>query len=441
MKFKLLTIFPEMLEAVLDTSILARARRSGAIETQVIDIRPFSRNKHKNTDDAPFGGGAGMVMTPQPTLDALRFACGEHFRGRRIYLSPRGERFTQKKAEELSRCEELVLLCGHYEGLDQRVIDLAIDEEISVGDYVLTGGELGALIITDAVARLLPGVLGCDESSVDESFSSGLLEYPQYTRPREIEGLLVPEVLLNGNQKQIDRWRRDEALRVTRERRPDLLETALLDKDDRALLRAWENKTEKPRVCVLSENAERAQLFWSRMIEESRSALAAGTLEQCDCLIVLDGKEPEDFFRPRTFLPRPPRNSELQAAQDRGLQLCGFSPYAFDYNILRRAGDEGLKEALLTGLSDADFVCLALRLLPIRRLKPGVADWGKSRRALKKPGESPRALLTFSDGCREEHALNAQSQALVRALCAFAQFGTPPVPFELERDAAGFIGP
>ena len=237
MKFKILTIFPDMVNSVLHESILGRAIDAGIIEAEAVDIRPFSQNKHKNTDDAPFGGGAGMVMLAQPIVDAMEFAAGENFRGKRLYLSPRGKTLTQKKVEELAKEEELILLCGHYEGVDQRAIDLVIDEEISVGDYVLTGGELGALIVADAVSRLIPGVLGCEDSSVDESFSSGLLEYPQYTRPREFRGLSVPDVLLGGNQADINRWRRDEALRVTFERRPEMLDHILLDKHDHALMR------------------------------------------------------------------------------------------------------------------------------------------------------------------------------------------------------------
>lgn len=238
MKFKILTIFPDMVNAVLRESILGRAIASGAIEAEAIDIRPYSRNKHKNTDDAPFGGGAGMVMLAQPIVDAMEAAMGEGFRGKRVYLSPRGATLTQKKVEQLAKEEEIILLCGHYEGVDQRAIDLVIDEEISVGDYVLTGGELGALIVVDAVSRLVPGVLGSADSSVDESFSSGLLEYPQYTRPREFRGLSVPQVLLNGNQAHIDRWRRDEALRVTFERRPEMLRGIARDKRDHEVLRA-----------------------------------------------------------------------------------------------------------------------------------------------------------------------------------------------------------
>ena len=238
MKIKVLTIFPDMLRPMLSESILGRAIQAGLIDVELYDIRAYSLNKHHNTDDYPFGGGPGMVMMAQPIVDAMEDAMGEGFRGKRIYLSPRGRTFTQKVAEELSREDELILLCGHYEGVDQRAIDLVVDEELSIGDFVLTGGELGALVVIDAVARLIPGVLGSDESSEDESFSSGLLEYPQYTRPREFRGLTVPEVLLNGDHAKIARWRRDQALTLTRARRPEMLENVTLDKKDRALLAA-----------------------------------------------------------------------------------------------------------------------------------------------------------------------------------------------------------
>ena len=242
MKIKVLTIFPEMLRPMLEESILKRAIDAGLIDVELIDIRPFSELKHKNTDDYPFGGGPGMVMLAQPIVDAVESCTGEGFHGRRLYLSPRGRTFTQAMAEELAKEEELLLLCGHYEGVDQRAIDLVIDEEVSIGDYVLTGGELGALVIIDAVARLIPGVLGSDESSQDESFSSGLLEYPQYTRPREFRGLAVPEVLLSGDHAKIARWRRDRALQLTYERRPELLEGVELDKKDRLFMQALREK-------------------------------------------------------------------------------------------------------------------------------------------------------------------------------------------------------
>jgi tRNA (guanine37-N1)-methyltransferase len=233
MTFKVLTIFPEMLRPMLEGSILGRAIAQGLIKVELIDIRPYSGRKHKNTDDEPFGGGAGMVMLAQPIVDAIE---ANPVNGRRIYLSPRGRTLNQRIVEELSRDEEILLLCGHYEGVDQRALDLAIDEELSIGDYVLTGGELGALVVIDAVSRLIPGVLGKAESSVDESFSSGLLEYPQYTRPREYRGLTVPDVLVNGNHAEINRWRRSESLRLTTARRPELLEGVSLDKKDRAFL-------------------------------------------------------------------------------------------------------------------------------------------------------------------------------------------------------------
>lgn len=237
MRIKILTIFPEMFESVLSASILGRARRLKLIEVTCVDIRPFSDKKHKNTDDYPFGGGAGMVMTAQPIRDAVRAVTGPDFHGRRIYLGPRGQALTQQKARELAREEELVLLCGHYEGVDQRALDACVDEEISIGDYILTGGELAAMVLTDCVARLIPGVLGSAESPEEESFSEGLLEYPQYTRPRVFEGVAVPEVLLNGDHAKIRAWRREQALLATRKHRPDLLEKAALTDQDRKFLR------------------------------------------------------------------------------------------------------------------------------------------------------------------------------------------------------------
>jgi len=226
MKITILTIFPEMFTP-LHESILGRAQKAGLLDIREVDIRSYSKNKHHNTDDAPYGGGAGMVMLAQPIVDAIRDVQGENFSGRRIYLSPRGETLTQKKVEELAKEEELILLCGHYEGVDQRALDLCIDEEISIGDYVLTGGELGAMVLVDAVARLIPGVLGCEESAQTESFSSGLLEHPQYTRPREFEGLMVPEPLLNGNHAHIMDWQLSESLYLTLKKRPEMAKAYL----------------------------------------------------------------------------------------------------------------------------------------------------------------------------------------------------------------------
>ena len=236
MKITILTIFPEMFESVLNASILGRAREQGLVEVQCVDIRPFSDRKHKNTDDYPFGGGAGMVMLAQPIMDAMASVTGEGFQGRRIFMGPRGTTLTTAKARELAKEEELVILCGHYEGVDQRVLDSCIDEEISIGDYILTGGELAAMVLTDCVARFIPGVLGSAESPEEESFSDGLLEYPQYTRPRELNGMTVPEVLLSGDHARIKAWRRQESLRTTKRFRPDLLEKAeLTDKEKRLL--------------------------------------------------------------------------------------------------------------------------------------------------------------------------------------------------------------
>ena len=236
MKITILTIFPEMFESVLNSSILGRAREQGLIEVECVDIRPFSDRKHKNTDDYPFGGGAGMVMLAQPIMDAMASVTGESFSGRRIYMGPRGTTLTTAKARELAKEEHLVLLCGRYEGVDQRALDACIDEEISIGDYILTGGELAAMVLTDCVSRFIPGVLGSGESAEEESFSDGLLEYPQYTRPRELNGMEVPEVLLSGDHAKIKAWRRQESLRATKKFRPDLLEKAELTDKEKKLL-------------------------------------------------------------------------------------------------------------------------------------------------------------------------------------------------------------
>lgn len=221
MKIKILTIFPQMFDSVLSASILGRAREQGLLDVQCIDIRPFSDRKHKNTDDYPFGGGAGMVMMPQPIGSAIEAVDPGH-RARRIFLSPRGRTFTQRIAVELAKERDIVLLCGHYEGVDQRVIDMYIDEELSIGDYVLTGGELPAMVVCDCVARYVEGVIS-GESLKDESFSNGLLEYPQYTRPAVYKGVSVPEVLLSGNHGEVDKWRQEQSLDITRKNRPDLL--------------------------------------------------------------------------------------------------------------------------------------------------------------------------------------------------------------------------
>ena len=202
-------------------SILGRAQSSGKLNIEVVNIRNFAENKHFKCDDYPFGGGAGMVMMPQPIGSAIKAVDPEH-RAHRVYLSPKGTTFSQDKAFALKEYEHLILLCGHYEGVDQRVIDLYIDEEISIGDYVLTGGELPAMVVCDCIARYVDGVIS-DTSLVDETFGENGLEYPQYTRPAVYEGKAVPEVLLSGNHAKIDKWRREQSERLTKEKRPDLL--------------------------------------------------------------------------------------------------------------------------------------------------------------------------------------------------------------------------
>ena len=237
MRINILTIFPEMFEP-LRQSMLGRAVEKGILDIRVIDIRDYTLDKHNRVDDTPYGGGAGMVMQVQPILDAFRAqGCG----GDVIYMSPRGELLSGDIARELSEKEEVTILCGHYEGVDQRALDALRAREISIGDYVLTGGELPAMVLIDTVARFISGVLASEESVLDESVYSGLLEYPQYSKPREYEGMGVPDVLLSGNHGEIDRWRWEQSLELTAERRPDLMEKYLsqpheLTKKERAVL-------------------------------------------------------------------------------------------------------------------------------------------------------------------------------------------------------------
>lgn len=216
----ILTLFPDIFTP-LKESVIGRAVKAEKVEIRVTDIRDYTLDKHKKCDDYTFGGGAGMVLMPQPVASAIEAIDPEH-KARRIYMSPKGKTFTQKMVPELLSYERLLLLCGHYEGVDQRVIDLYIDEEISIGDYVLTGGELPAMVVSDAVCRYIDGVLSND-SLTDETFTGDTLEYPQYTRPREFMGLTVPEVLLSGNHAEIDKWRKNESLALTKKMRPDLI--------------------------------------------------------------------------------------------------------------------------------------------------------------------------------------------------------------------------
>ena len=224
MRFEVLTLFPEMLTGVFESSIIGRANQAGLISVACTDIRSFTKDKHRRVDDTPYGGGYGMVMQCQPVVDCIR-AVKASLTGstRVIYMSPQGRLFDNKVVKELASYDNLVLLCGHYEGIDERIIELEVDEELSVGNYVLTGGELAAAIVVDAIARTVEGVLPANECFEDESLEGGLLEYPQYTRPRVFEGLEVPEVLLGGNHALIAKWRAERSLERTVKKRPDLL--------------------------------------------------------------------------------------------------------------------------------------------------------------------------------------------------------------------------
>ncbi|MBM6618468.1 tRNA (guanosine(37)-N1)-methyltransferase TrmD [Bacillus suaedaesalsae] len=224
MRINILSLFPEMFTGVLQHSIMKNAQDRGAVEFSVVNFRDYSTNKHNNVDDYPYGGGAGMVLTPQPIFDAVDdLSKDSTVKPRVILMCPQGVRYNQKKAEELANEEHLIFICGHYEGYDERIREHVVTDEISIGDYVLTGGELASMVIVDSVVRLLPGVLGNETSHKKDSFSTGYLEHPQYTRPSEFRGLKVPDVLLSGNHKLIDEWREKESLRRTFLRRPDLL--------------------------------------------------------------------------------------------------------------------------------------------------------------------------------------------------------------------------
>ena len=237
MRIDILTLFPEMCQTVMNESIIGRAQKSGKVEIVCTNIRDFAGNKHNKVDDTPYGGGMGMVMAAAPIYNCYKSLYNEDEpKPHLIYMSPKGKTFTQKRAVELSKMDRIVLLCGHYEGIDQRVIDEIVDEELSLGDYVLTGGELPALTVADAVCRMLPGVLSDDLCFEEESHFSGLLEYPQYTKPAVWNEIAVPDVLLSGNHAKINDWRRIQSLLITMEKRPDMLKSEDLSPKDRKLL-------------------------------------------------------------------------------------------------------------------------------------------------------------------------------------------------------------
>ncbi|MBQ9886944.1 MAG: tRNA (guanosine(37)-N1)-methyltransferase TrmD [Lachnospiraceae bacterium] len=238
MNFHVLTLFPEMVLSGLNTSIIGRAMTAGLISIEATDIRDYAENKHNRVDDYPYGGGAGMVMQPGPVYrayKALEEKSGKKMRV--VYMTPQGQVFNQRMAEDFSKEDDLVFLCGHYEGIDERVLDMIVTDNVSLGDFVLTGGELAAMTMIDCISRLIPGVLSNDDSAQIESFHDNLLEYPQYTRPEEFMGVRVPDILLSGHHANIDKWRREQSLIRTLERRPDLLKEAVLDENDRKFIR------------------------------------------------------------------------------------------------------------------------------------------------------------------------------------------------------------
>ncbi|MDC3423599.1 tRNA (guanosine(37)-N1)-methyltransferase TrmD [Aquibacillus sp. 3ASR75-11] len=241
MRIDILTLFPEMFQGVFETSILRKANELGAFQYNFVNFRDYTENKHHKVDDYPYGGGAGMVLSPQPIFDAVgAIQQKSKTKPRVILMCPQGETHTQKKSVELSKEEHLVFICGHYEGYDERIREHLATDEISIGDYVLTGGELGAMVVIDSVVRLLPGVLGNEASAPEDSFSTGLLEHPHYTRPADYKGMKVPEVLLSGNHAKIEQWRKQQSLKRTYERRKDLLEHYPLSQTDQE----WLNKSD-----------------------------------------------------------------------------------------------------------------------------------------------------------------------------------------------------
>ncbi len=238
MKINIMTLFPEMCESVLSESIIGRAREKGLVEINCINIRDFTVDKHRRVDDAPYGGGMGMLMQIQPIVDCYKAICDKSGnQNHLIYMSPCGKTLTQSRVKELSEYDEITILCGHYEGVDQRVIDTIVDEQISIGDYVLTGGELPAMVLADSISRMLEGVLPNDEAKEMESHYNGLLEHPQYTRPYEWNGMKVPDVLISGHHGNIEKWKREQSLLMTAKYRPDMLENAELTEKDKEFLK------------------------------------------------------------------------------------------------------------------------------------------------------------------------------------------------------------
>jgi tRNA (guanine37-N1)-methyltransferase len=229
MRFDIITIFPELFTGVLECGILRRARQSGLVDIRIVNLRDFAKDKHRSVDDRPYGGGEGMVFMPAPLFEAIEFCRGKEkdWIGQVVLLTPQGKPWSQNIAAEFATIPHLLLICGRYEGVDQRVIDCLVDREISIGDFILTGGEIPAMVVLDSIVRLIPGALGCQDSAVNESFSTGLLDYPQYTRPAEYRGVAVPDVLLSGDHARIEKWRQTQALEKTKRARPELIDKKL----------------------------------------------------------------------------------------------------------------------------------------------------------------------------------------------------------------------
>lgn len=243
MQIDILTLFPEMIESVFNTSILKKAQEKEKFHYNLVNFRDYTENKHNKVDDYPYGGGAGMVLSPQPIFDAVEAVTKDkEAKPRVVLMCPQGERYTQKKAEEFAKEEHLVIICGHYEGYDERIREHLVTDEISIGDYILTGGELGAMVVVDSVVRLLPDVLGNQESAPQDSYSTGLLEHPHYTRPADFRGMKVPEVLTSGDHAKIEAWRKAESLKRTYERRKDLLENYPLTEEDKKILEKFKDQ-------------------------------------------------------------------------------------------------------------------------------------------------------------------------------------------------------
>ena len=231
MRFDIITVFPELFTGVLECGILRRARQSGLVDIRIVNLRDFAKDRHRSVDDRPYGGGEGMVFMPAPLFEAIEYCRGEDkdWNGQVVLLTPQGKTWSQNFAVEFSTIPHLLLICGRYEGVDQRVIDCLVDREISIGDFILTGGEIPAMVVLDSIVRLIPGALGCRDSAINESFSTGLLDYPQYTRPAEYRGHAVPEVLLSGDHAKIEKWRKEKALEKTQRARPELIKKSALN--------------------------------------------------------------------------------------------------------------------------------------------------------------------------------------------------------------------